>query len=158
MPSVLCSSLTWIISMMVCCNGPLKLHTYSWWSPRLSVLLILSQVSTPLPGQHATTNYVTDCSACVRHCLCGRWCWKQRPQCIKWHCCNQEFLCGCCGRWWRLIARPLWHCWLGHLNCTNGVKTLRTQDTSDLLWHCWLGQLKPYKPIPIWPTMCSVGC
>ena len=34
---------------LVCCYDPVKLHTCSWWSTRLSVLLILRRRVHPLP-------------------------------------------------------------------------------------------------------------
>ena len=44
---------------------------------------------------HATPNYVTNCSACVQHGLCGHWSSKQHLQCTKLHCRHQQLLrCG----------------------------------------------------------------
>ena len=48
-------------------------------------------MSTLYPGQHATANYVTNCSARVQHGLCGHRSSKQRLQCTNW---QQLLWCG----------------------------------------------------------------
>ena len=95
-----CCNLSLGVGGLVCCYGRVKLHTCSWWSTQLSVLLILRRRVHTLPRPW---RYVTNCSARVQHGLCGHWSSKQHQQCTKLHCRRRQLLrCGLrCGRWWR---------------------------------------------------------
>ena len=79
---------------LMCCYGPVKLHT-------CSILIVLNSFSaansTPLclPLSVASTQLLItlpNCSAGMQHGLCCHWSLKQCPQCTKWHCRRRQLL------------------------------------------------------------------
>ena len=87
---------------LVCCYGPVKLHTCSWWSAQLSVLLILRRRVHPSPASRQLLFMsLTALLACSTVFVVSSS--KQHLQCTKLHCRHRQLLrCG-----WRALM-ALW--------------------------------------------------